>query len=573
MSTSNGSLLNKNATDVLEDHPASQLPAKEIDVVSEDHLNDSGQNIKFDNADVSSKIVQERSESATIDSPVKCEAEIRDAGVKVESQVSQKNEDKVNTQPVRVQDQLDEAQGLLKTTNSTGQSKEARLARVCAGLSSRLQEYKSENAQMEEILVAESQLTKSYKARIQQLQQDLSSSKGEVTRVNMESIMRNRELTETRMMQALREELAFAERRAEEERAAHNATKMAAIEREVESEHGAIDAATALARIQRVADERTAKAAELEQKVALLEVECATLNQELQDMEARSRRGQKKSPEEATQMIQAEVQKMRVEMASMKREAEHYSCQNLVSLRTHLGYENFCCGAAYYYGNIAEKLSLKYLLEPQNHIFLTSLQVYDNLCCTAAPLQAQPRKEHMELEKCYRELTDLLYYKQTQLETMASEKAAAEFQLEKEIKRLQEAHIEAERSRVSRQVSSSWEEDTEMKALEPLPLYHRHMAAASIQLQKAAKLLDSGRVRAIRFLWRYPTARVILLFHLVFVTLFLMYLMHRLEANNRSHGAKEAHKMLDSICSYSGKLLILEKLLQFGKMQARFISR
>ena len=33
------------------------------------------------------------------------------------------------------------------------------------------------------------------------------------------------------------------------------------------------------------------------------------------------------------------------------------------------------------------------------------------------------------------------YYKQTQLETMASEKAAAEFQLEKELKRLHEAQV------------------------------------------------------------------------------------------------------------------------------------
>lgn len=82
--------------------------------------------------------------------------------------------------------------------------------------------------------------------------------------------------------QALREELASAERRAEEERAAHNASKMvsihkihclylflclffsqvvfycnnyflnkqAAMEREVELEHRALDASTALARIQ-----------------------------------------------------------------------------------------------------------------------------------------------------------------------------------------------------------------------------------------------------------------------------------------------------------------------------------
>ncbi|GMP59728.1 hypothetical protein CsSME_00022889 [Camellia sinensis var. sinensis] len=123
-------------------------------------------------------------------------------------------------------------------------------------------------------------------------------------------------------------------------------------------------------------------------------------------MEARACCGQKKSPEDANQMIQAEVQKMRVEMSAMKRDAEHYS-----------------------------------------------------------------RQEHMELEKRYRELTDLLYYKQTQLEAMAGKKAASEFQLEKEMKRLQEAQVEAERSRVSRRASSSWKEDTDMKTLDYVSLF------------------------------------------------------------------------------------------------------
>ncbi|KAI8553780.1 hypothetical protein RHMOL_Rhmol05G0043000 [Rhododendron molle] len=49
---------------------------------------------------------------------------------------------------------------------------------------------------------------------------------------------------------ALREELTSVERRAEEERAAHNSTKMAAMERQVELEHRAMEASTALARIQ-----------------------------------------------------------------------------------------------------------------------------------------------------------------------------------------------------------------------------------------------------------------------------------------------------------------------------------
>ncbi|KAL3352836.1 hypothetical protein AABB24_020697 [Solanum stoloniferum] len=526
-----------------------------VDTVQDKSPVDSSQNTVLD-AGSPVNFQQEKSISLTADQPGKIDRQMTDAKTNAEPDLDQKQlpehktvnpgekqlpERKTVKSSMNEQEQLEEAQGLLKNATSTGQSKEARLARVCAGLSSRLQEYKSENAQLEELLVAERELSKSCDARIKQLQKDLFAAKKEVSRgessmaealaaknaeiealvsstdalkkqaalsegnlaslqANMESLMRNRELTETRMMQALREELGAAERRSEEERAAHNATKKAFMEREVELEHRALEASTALARAQRTADERTAKATEFEQKVALLEVECATLNQELQDMEARTRRGQKKSSEEANQVLQvqawqeeverarqgqreaesklasleAEMQKLRVETAAMKRDAEHYS-----------------------------------------------------------------RSEHVELEKRYRELTDLLYYKQTQLEAMASEKAAAAFQLEKEAKRLQEVQLEAERNRSSRRASSSWEEDTDIKALEPLPLHHRHMTRATIQLQKAAKLLDSGAVRATRFLWRYPTARVILLFYLVFVHLFLMYLLHRLQEQADTFASKE----------------------------------
>ncbi|CAD6236806.1 unnamed protein product [Miscanthus lutarioriparius] len=445
--------------------------------------------------------------------------------------IEDRHEQKSDSVSVREQDQLDEAQGLLKSAVKTGQSKEARLARVCAGLSSRLQEYKSENAQLEELLVQEREKSTSYEAHIKQLQQELSMSRVEGSRAesnmvdaltaknaeieslvksldswkkraaaseeklasleeDMDGRKRNRELTETRVIQALREELATTERRAEEERISHNATKLAAVEREVELEHRAVEASNALARIQRAADQSSSRALELEHKVAVLEVECASLQQELQEMEARNRRTQKKSSEEANQVLQmqawqeeverarqsqreaeakissleAELQKMRVEMAGMRRDAEHYS-----------------------------------------------------------------RQEHVELEKRYRELTDLLYHKQTQLESMASKKAALEFQLEKSLKQFHEVQIEAERSKATRRSASSWEEDTDIKALEPLPLHHRHMATANQQLQKAAKLLDTGAVRATRFLWRHPVARVSLLFYLVFVHLFLMHLLHRLQ--------------------------------------------
>ncbi|KAF3449817.1 hypothetical protein FNV43_RR05896 [Rhamnella rubrinervis] len=88
------------------------------------------------------------------------------------------------------------------------------------------QDYKSENAQLEELLFAERELSKSYEARIKQLQQDLSVSKNDVTRVesNMAEALaiKNSEIEAL----ALREEQASAKRRAEEKHAAHNASKM-----------------------------------------------------------------------------------------------------------------------------------------------------------------------------------------------------------------------------------------------------------------------------------------------------------------------------------------------------------
>ncbi|KAL8129665.1 hypothetical protein V2J09_018820 [Rumex salicifolius] len=532
-----------------ENVPLTASEVSSIESLQDGNAIDSDQNAKAKDSNDTLKPNQEIIHPFTVETPAlatndkKRSSDSAEAAEPPVSKIIQPDE-KTNSDQNKEQDQLEEAQGLLKSTSATGQSKEARLARVCAGLSSRLQEYKLECAQLEELLTAERELSKSYEDQIKHLQRDLLATKDEITRAetnvsealaaknseieslissldalkkqaatsegnlvsmqaNMEALMRNRELTETRMTQALREELASVERRAEEERAAHNSTKMAAMEREVELERRAVEASTALARAQRISEERTAKAAELEQRVALLEVECSSLNQELQDTEARVRRGQKRTPEDTNQVIQiqawqeeverarqgqrdaesklssAEVQKMRVEMAAMKRDAEHYS-----------------------------------------------------------------RQEHMELEKRYRELTDLLYYKQTQLETMASEKAAAEFQMEKEIKRIQETQAEAERSRVPRRASSSWEEDTDMKELELLPLHQRHLVGASNQLRKAAKFLDSGAVRATRFLWRYPTARVSLLCYLVFVHLFLMYLLHRLQEQDDNLSAQELAKSM-----------------------------
>ncbi|XP_039014655.1 golgin-84-like [Hibiscus syriacus] len=83
-------------------------------------------------ADVPSKSEQEKSQHVVVDSHVNSEAKLKEDDVKIETPVNQNKLQAQNvvTPPKMAQDQLDEAQGLLKTTNSTGQSKKARLARV-----------------------------------------------------------------------------------------------------------------------------------------------------------------------------------------------------------------------------------------------------------------------------------------------------------------------------------------------------------------------------------------------------------------------------------------------------------
>ncbi|OIW03700.1 hypothetical protein TanjilG_29735 [Lupinus angustifolius] len=249
--------------------------------------------------------------------------------VKPESIVNRTNQEdhKTDISPKKVQDQLDE---------------------VCAGLSSRLQEYKSENAQLEELLIAdfaERELSKPCEARIKQLQKDLSESKREVTRVESnlaEAVAAKNGEIEALLssMEAVKRQTALSE--------GNLASMQASIESMMRNRE-----LSETRMMQRIADERTSKATELEQKVALLEM------QAWQEEVEHARQGQREA-ENKLSSLEAEMQKLRVEMAVMKRDAEHYSRQ---------------------------------------------------------------------------------YYKQTQLETMVSEKAATEFQLEKEIKRLQEAQV------------------------------------------------------------------------------------------------------------------------------------
>eukprot|EP00850_Spirogloea_muscicola_P000102 SM000001S04504 [mRNA] locus=s1:664273:670539:+ [translate_table: standard] len=388
-----------------------------------------------------------------------------------------------------------EAQALLKIASSGGQTKEARLAKVCANLSARLQEYKAENVQLEELLLIEREERASVDKIIKHFEQQLSTA--QATAASMEAdlagalavksaemsaltsalhesrqranaaeakatslqataevLTRTRDMSEARIIQ----ELISAEQRVEEERLAHVATRQDAAGRENDLEQQLTENVAALTRMQRSLEDRASKNQDLEQRITMLEV------QAWKEEAERARQAQREA-EGANVSLAAEVQKLRVELAASKRDMDSGSAQ------------------------------------------------------------AQG-----ELEKKFRELTELLYFKQTQLEAMSSERQAAIMQLERETKRFREAKAQAEREQlVNRSGHATDDEEQGLRSLTLAPKLHQRKSIVGPSLRSAVKLLDRGTVQAGKFLWRRPVARLIVFFYLVFVHLFLLYLLGRLQ--------------------------------------------
>lgn len=136
-STSNGELVN-DKVDINEGQPTSVSPVAEVEIVSEDYSVDAGQNLKSRDADVTSQIDQDGSQSASVDAPSVSETQSNDADSKVETSSNQKkqqehkgdasptkllevetssnqkkqHEHKDDASPMKLQDQLDEVKCL-----------------------------------------------------------------------------------------------------------------------------------------------------------------------------------------------------------------------------------------------------------------------------------------------------------------------------------------------------------------------------------------------------------------------------------------------------------------------------
>jgi hypothetical protein len=133
--------------------PSPSLPDKEIEVVVSENLMDAPKNGTQRELDDSSKrdvenldsvvhapsvnegnVAQSTGDEVKVGTSINLEKEQEPKVPVTSTNLKREQDRRADTTSMKIQDQLEEAQGLLKATVSTGQSKEARLARVSSNI-------------------------------------------------------------------------------------------------------------------------------------------------------------------------------------------------------------------------------------------------------------------------------------------------------------------------------------------------------------------------------------------------------------------------------------------------------
>ncbi|KAK9808822.1 hypothetical protein WJX72_004299 [[Myrmecia] bisecta] len=206
-------------------------------------------------------------------------------------------------------------------------------------------------------------------------------------------LRQERQASEGRIVAALREEVAATELRLEEERAAHMAARRAAASREHELESQICEHAGVLTGMQRSLEERDAKLGSLEDALLQHQAENNVLAAELRSIQEDLQR-----------------QSQRAATASPSGDAA------LQALRA-------ACAQAQSAEQESERRAAAAQAEGQHmRVELANLQ-----------RQLQRSIPAADMERRFKEVTELLYLKQSQLEKMAAEKAAQQLHMEREV--------------------------------------------------------------------------------------------------------------------------------------------
>eukprot|EP00884_Botryococcus_braunii_P015895 jgi/Botrbrau1/298/Bobra.0022s0264.1 len=410
--------------------------------------------------------------------------------------------------------------------------REARLVKMVDNLKRRLEQCRAENAQLEEMLrhadarasggatdverledalaradvariSAEAALSSGLAAKEVELEaarRQIESAKREAATLrghmaaleeNNQALIAERQTSEGQILQAMREEVSAVEARLEEERAAHARTRREFTAREQQMEVGVAESASALTEMQRNLSERTRKLDAAEARVTNLEASLASLQRE--NMTLRETAKQRGS---AAQDGAGAVQ----EVAALKA-----TCDQLRgAARSSQAAEAAAHAEAAAARREADALRQELAQASSNAV----------------------------LEQQFKEVTDLLYLKQTQLEKLAADKAAQQLALERELALAREEAERVKRRAKNDRATANYSEGDVVVPMEAMGEAYYRLAnnnRVGGAVKAAAGFMDASASTAVRVLKQYPLGRLVVFTYIVGVHLFIWLLLNRLQ--------------------------------------------
>ncbi|KAL4545361.1 hypothetical protein Ndes2526B_g00041 [Nannochloris sp. 'desiccata'] len=278
----------------------------------------------------------------------------------VEASVENDNEENLDADAAAANTSTSTNEVTSGTTSAppTQAEKIARLSRLVQGLKQKVERLQNENIQLEEMLAAADAAHKGGSGEISRLEDSLARE--QAARVSLEASLRgalaakegevislkqqldasntkavqlaeavaareaeqaqydaDRSRGESQLLATLRKEIEAAEATLEVERKAHAAARRASAVREQELDTSVAEAAASLTSMQRILDERTAKASFAEERCRELEHEIENLGQRLSAAEAN---GVVSVGESSSSIVQQRVDELEVTLSTVRRD-------------------------------------------------------------------------------------------------------------------------------------------------------------------------------------------------------------------------------------------------------------
>jgi len=474
-----------------------------------------------------SGVGQKEAKSLQEESPALMNPQNSAHGTAEDSTGSQKIDQKSNS--ISLQDaQSSQSSEAGEAQKEASNERTARLSKLVDGLRKKVSRVQNENSQLEDMVsqldaqnnqkideikklkASSDQLMKSKQEseeraavsmkQVQALELTVKSNESEI--INLKSVIAEkdkenvnasveRNASETHIISSLRKDVEAAEGMLEDERKAHAASRRAFASREQEIDSMMAEAADSLAENQRKLDDYTSKLMSSQERCSLLENEIENLTQQLEV--ARLREGEEKTTE--TMFSQGRIKELEEQLSAAIRNATD------------------------------TKSAIKSMEEDNAHLMAENIDLKRRL-------SKLENSDANDLRRRLQEVTDALYSKQSQIETLSSEREALQMQVNR-YSTTSSADTMRRRSAAVDRVFSGVDDYETVVPMKSLGAGYDRLASAPGHLggaiEASARFLDTTASHAVFLLRQYPLWRLGVFVYVIGMHMFIYTLLHRLQ--------------------------------------------